>query len=466
MIGVYMIKSLMVVFALFSTLFAGIQETNEGSFIQIFSEPDSQSSIVAQVSTEKGKLEQLRCRSTRGDQVWCKVRYRNSDVKLQGWSDKKSLDAINQRTNKNSTFEKRFGGRYEDIGQALLPLKDGLLIVGNTESFGEGQGDVYVIKVDRFGNKIWSATYGGRYEESAKAVAPVKGGFMITGSTLSLGNMRQSLYVARISSNGELMWENGFFSDEDDRYVGKSIAKVNDKHMMIAGWEDHVQFFNSEVECYLTAVSINGQQKWVQRYGGKNPDKANSIIKVNGGYVFAGETESWGHGDKDVYVVKIAESGQREWHYTFGYKDDEYANQIIATRDGGYILVGTTNSDHHKSKDIYVVKLNADGKKEWQHYYGGEGKEEGFGIVEAKDGYVIVGYTETTKNFNSDVYLLKIDKQGNMFWKKTYGGSGDDEGYAIVNVKDGYVITGFSDGTSERGKDLYLLKVDKNGNLN
>ena len=461
-----MIKSAIVALVCVSSLFAGVQETNGGTFIQIYAEPDSQSSIIAEVSTEKGKLEQLKCRTARDSNVWCKVRYRNSDVRLQGWSDKKSLDAINQRDNTNPTFEKRFGGRYEDIGQTLLPLKDGFLVLGNTESFGEGQGDAYVIKTDLFGNKLWSATYGGRYEESARAIAPVKDGFMITGSTLSLGNMRQSLYVARISSTGELMWENGFFSDEDDRYVGKSIAKINDEHMMIAGWEDHVTFFNSEVECYLTAVSINGQQKWVQRYGGKNPDKANSIIKVNGGYVFSGETESWGAGDSDVYVMKIAESGQRAWHYTYGYKSDEYANQIISTQDGGYIIVGATDSDYRKSKDVYVVKLNADGKKAWQHHYGGDGKEEGYGIVEDKDGYVIVGYTETTQDFNSDVYLLKIDKKGNISWKKTYGGPDDDEGYAIVKVKDGFVITGFSEGGSDRGKDLYLLKVDRNGNLN
>lgn len=458
-------KYYLVVLMLASSLFAGITENKEGRYLQIFSEHDSQSNIIAEVSAETGKIEQLKCRSTRDDTIWCKVRYRDSDVTLQGWSDKKSLDVINQGPNTKATFEKRFGGRYGEVGRALLPLKDGILIVGQTESFGAGQNDAYVIKVDRYGNKLWSATYGGRYSESAEAVAPIKGGFMITGATLSFGNMRQSLYVARISNTGQLMWENGFYSDEDDRYIGKSIAKINDKHMMIAGSEDHIKFFNSEVECYLTAVSTNGQQKWVQRYGGEDPDRANSIIKVKGGHVFAGETETWGHGDSDAYVVKIDESGKRVWHHVFGYKDDENAKQIIPTSDGGYIFVGTTTSDRHKSHDVYVVKLDSNGEKEWQHHYGDEGKEEGFGIVEDKEGYVIVGFTESTKDYNSDVYLLKIDKQGNIFWKRTYGGPGDDEGYAIAKVRDGFVITGFSEGTYDKGKDLYLLKVDKNGYL-
>ena len=461
-----MIKPLLLIAILTSGLLAGIHETDKGSFLQIYSGHDSQSNIIAKVSTETGNIEQLKCRSTRDSTQWCKVRYRDKDVMLEGWSDKKSLDIINKRPNTKATFEKRFGGRYEDTGNALLPLSDGFLIVGKTESFGAGQSDAYVLKVDHYGNKIWTATYGGRYDESAEAVAPVKNGFMITGATLSLGNMRQSLYVARISNNGQLMWENGFFSDEDDRYIGKSIAKINDKHMMIAGWEDHIKFFNSEVECYLSAVSINGQHKWVNRYGGEDVDKANSVIQVKDGHVFAGVTETWGHGDSDAYVVKIDKSGQKAWHNAFGYKNDEHANEIISTRDGGYILVGTTTSDRHKRDDVYVVKLNKNGDKQWQHHYGDDGKEEGYGIVEDKDGYVIVGYTESTKNYNSDVYLLKIDKQGNIIWKKSYGGPGDDEGHDIAIVNNGFIITGFSEGSSNRGKDLYLLKVDRNGNLN
>lgn len=461
-----MIRSIFFVSMLTTALLALINETNEGRFLQIFAEHNAQSKIIAEVSTQQGKIERLSCRSIRDSSLWCEVRYRNKDVILTGWSDKKSLDAANEQPHTRATFEKRYGGRYADVGRALLPLRDGLLIVGYTQSFGKGQNDAYVLKVDRYGNTIWSGTYGGRYDDVAEAVVPVKNGFMLAGSTSSLGNMRQSLYAARISHKGKLMWENGYYSDKDDRYTGKSIAKVNDKFMLIAGSEDHVKFFNSEVACYLGAVSVNGEHTWVQRYGGKDLDKANSIIKVKGGHVFAGTTETWGHGNSDAYVVKIDASGQRVWHNAFGYNDDESANQIIATKDGGYILVGTTNSDRRKSNDIFLVKLNAKGDKEWQRYYGSEKKEEGFGIVEDRDGYVVVGYTENTRNFDSDVYLFKIDKLGNLFWKKTYGGSDDDEGYAIAKVDDGFFITGFSEGASDRGKDLYLLKVNKDGEIN
>ncbi|MGB5965796.1 MAG: hypothetical protein WBG65_09750, partial [Sulfurimonadaceae bacterium] len=168
---------------------------------------------------------------------------------------------------------------------------------------------------------------------------------------------------------------------------------------------------------------------------------------------------------KNMYVVKIDSSGSRVWHQAFGYDYDEEAEQVIATRDGGYLLVGTTNSDHNKLNDVYVVKIDANGYKQWQRHYGGKSDEEGLGVVETDDGYVIVGYTESTKDRSSDVYLLKIDRSGAIYWNKTYGGSGNDAGQAIVKVEEGFVITGYSEGPTGRGKDLYLLKVDQNGNL-
>ncbi|MEN8146661.1 MAG: hypothetical protein ABFR02_03495 [Campylobacterota bacterium] len=458
-------RSVLLATLLVSALFAGVHETNDGLFLEIYEDYDPQSKVIAEVSTEKGKIEQLRCRGTRDGSEWCKVRYHHDGVILQGWSDKRSLDAIASRPNTKPTFEKRFGGRYSDEGHALLALSDGFLIVGNTESFGKGQKDAYALKVDAFGNKLWSATYGGGSDDFAEAVVPVKGGFMLAGSTWSIGGEGQSLYMLRISQKGELLWENGYYAKKRDRYLGKSLAVLNDSHVMVAGSEEHIKFFNSDVLCYLSAINVNGQEKWVQRYGGNNPDRANSIIKVKDGFVFAGATETWGNNGKNMYAVKIDASGKRVWHNAFGYDYDEEAKQVIATREGGYILVGTTNSDHNKLKDVYVVKLDADGKREWHHHYGGRSDEEGFGIVEDEEGYVIVGYTESTKDRTRDLYLLKIDRNGAVFWTKSYGGFGNDAGHAIVKVKDGYVITGYSQGPTNRGKDLYLLKVDRNGNL-
>jgi len=448
-----------------STLFSSVIETNEGTFLQIYADKDPQSNIVATVSVDKGKIETSRCFNTRDDARWCKLTYTQNGVSINGFSDEKSLKALDSRANKKSTFELSYGGRYSEVGNAILPLEDGILLVGSTESFGKGQKDVYVVKVDNFGNKIWSGAYGGGSTDEANAVVPVQDGFMLTGTTSSFGNRVENIYLAKISKTGKLIWQKGYYSDKDDYYVAKDMVKISEDNLLIAGHEDHVKFFDAEVNFYLNAINTDGQRNGIKRYG-NGEEKSNSIISVSDGYVMAGETDTWGNGAKDSYVVKINKDGDRVWHNAFGWSYDEVANQIIQTKDGGYIIVGTTDSDHRNQKDVFVVKMDKDGNKVWQYHYGSKEHEEGRGIVETEDGYVITGYTKDTKSYNSDVYLLKIDKNGNIVWHRHYGGDRDDEGNAIAKVKDGFIITGYITSKKNNSKDLYLLKVDNNGNIN
>jgi len=217
---------------------------------------------------------------------------------------------------------------------------------------------------------------------------------------------------------------------------------------------------------YLNAIDVNGVGNGVKRYGGEDPERANSIISVEGAYVIAGETDTWGHGRLDAYVLKLDKDGKKIWHNAFGFNQDETANQIIATKDGGYIIVGSTDSDYKTQKNVYVVKISADGAREWQSFYGSRENDEGFGVVEAKDGYVVAGYTKGTPNYDSDAYLLKIDKRGNVLWEKRYGSSKDDRASAILKVDGGYVVAGYSTSIESYSKDVYILKVDENGNLN
>ena len=288
---------------------------------------------------------------------------------------------------------------------------------------------------------------------------------MVAGTTSSFGNRVQSIYLSKITKDGNLMWQNAYYSDKDDYYEAKDIIKISDNNLLLAGTEEHVKFFNSEVNMYLNAINTDGKRNGIKRYGGEDPERANSVISTPDGYVIAGETDTWGHGRLDAYVVKVDKDGNRQWHNAFGFDEDETANQVIATKDGGYIIVGTTDSDYRTQNNIFVVKLDADGTREWQSYYGTRENDEGFGIAEAKDGYVLAGYTKGTKNYDSDVYLIKINKNGTTIWEKTYGSTKDDRATAILKVEGGYVIAGYSTSIDTYSKDMYLIKVDENGNL-
>lgn len=459
-------KYLLLISLLSSLLLSrSITETRGGTFLNIYSQTNHQSNIVAKVSTRKGEINKKRCFNTRNNTRWCKITYTANELTLNGYVDEKSLNKIATNLNYNPTFEKSYGGRYNEVGNSILPLKDGFLMVGYTQSYGKGHNDIYLMKVDKFGNKIWSSVYGGTRSDIANAVVAINGGFMVAGTTSSFGEGPQSVYLAKITNDGKLVWQNGYYSDEDDYYTGNDMVKISDNNVMVAGLEDHVSFFNSEVDCYINSIYTNGKRNGIKRYGGNKMDEANSIIKTSDGYVFAGVTKTWGNGSEDAYVVKIDKNGKRVWHNAFGFKQNEVANQIISTKDGGYIIVGTTDSSRKNMKDIYIVKITHKGTREWQNHYGSTADEEGFGIVEVNNGYVVTGYTKDTKNYDSNVLLMKIDKFGSVYWSRRYGGSSDDVGNAIAKVKDGFVVTGYKTAKTSN-KDLYMLKVDENGNIN
>ena len=449
-----------------SALFAGVTQTSDGTFIDLYANKDNRSNIIATVSTDKGDLIKQRCYSTRTSERWCKVKYIYKDITLHAYTDEASLLSTYRTTKTKTTFAVSYGGRYDEEGNDIIALDDGFLVVGSTASFGDGQKDAYVVKIDKFGNKEYSLALGGSSNDEANAVVALKNSYMLTGYSGSYGNGVESLFVARIKNNGTVLWQKGYYSDKDDYYRGNDIVKISDENTLVAGYENHVQFFASETNIYVNAINSEGQRNGIKRYGGSKVDEANSIIKTTDGYLIAGMTKTWGRGGEDAYLIKLDTEGNRVWHNTYGYRFDEVFHQVIATDDGGYIAVGTTDSDIRNQQDIYVVKISADGKEQWSGHYGSREDEEGFGIVQSSDGYVIAGYTKDTESYSSDAYLLKLNKDGKVIWNRKYGLDKNDVAKAIIKTEDGYIVTGYKTSLETYSKDLYILKVNNNGYIN
>jgi hypothetical protein len=182
--------------------------------------------------------------------------------------------------------------------------------------------------------------------------------------------------------------------------------------------------------------------------------------------VIVGKTESYGNGDFDSYIVKLDKMGKKKWYAAYGGKDDDRASDIIAT-DDGYLMVGTTESFDNNYKDVYVVKTDKKGKMLWQHTYGGSRDDEAFAVTKAPDNaYVLVGRSKSFSRRNGfDLYLMKIDEKGKILWERTYGGESDDAGYDIVTTEDGYLIVGDKKTNRRRDSDAWVLKVNFKGKL-
>ncbi|MBU0495152.1 MAG: DJ-1/PfpI family protein [Chloroflexi bacterium] len=204
---------------------------------------------------------------------------------------------------------------------------------------------------------------------------------------------------------------------------------------------------------------------WTRTLGGPHAEGGRSIATTSdGGFVVAGYTYSHGAGDADVYLLKVDAEGQLVWARTFGGAGWEYGSAASQTRDGGYIVVGDTTSQSVGDKDVYLVKTDAEGHEVWSKTFGGAGLDVGQAVCESDDGgYVVAGYTEPADGGESDAYLVKVDAQGNEVWAKTFGGRGPEVGRAICRANDGgYVVAGAT-GSGSANSDVYLLKVDADG---
>ncbi len=364
------------------------------------------------------------------------------------------------------TFDKTFGGKEDDVAKSVVKTDDGYLIAGKTKSFTSDRDfDAYLIKIDKKGQKLWSKIYGGDDDEEANEIIRFGNDYVFIGSTGTYGNERLSFYITRINGEGDIGWQVTYHRDEDDEYFGSAIT-TDGLNLVAAGTERHLNFMSSKINPLIFQLDKNGTRGWRGYYGGKDDDFANAIISTGDGYLMAGETESYGHGDLDAYLVKLDKAGKEQWYAAYGGKNDDVAHDVIAIKDG-YLAVGTTDSFGLNRNDVYVIKTDKNGKKLWQKTYGGNRDDEGYAVTQSPDGgYVIVGRTESFSRRNGfDLYLFKIDSKGKLIWERTYGEESDDVGYDITATEDGYLIVGDKKTQISRDSDVWILKVDLDGKL-
>ena len=233
-------------------------------------------------------------------------------------------------------------------------------IAGYTYSFGAGETDVYVVKLDAHGNLQWTKTIGGpEIDLGHSLIQTADSGYAIVGKTNSFGAGDYDVYVVKLDAKGNLQWTNTIGGKNED--LAHSLIQTADGGYVIAGY---TVFLGAEppFNVYFVKLDAKGNLQWTKTLGGKNWDVGRSLIQTSdGGYAIAGETNSFGAGDYDVYVVKLDAKGNLQWTKTIGGPDYESGTSLIQTSDGGYAIAGKTISFGAGETDVYVVKLDKNG---------------------------------------------------------------------------------------------------------
>jgi hypothetical protein len=176
----------------------------------------------------------------------------------------------------------------------------------------------------------------------------------------------------------------------------------------------------------LVAGSATAQLEtlWTRTYGGPANDGFRSAVASgDGGFVAVGYTYSYGPGDVNVYAVRTDAAGDTVWMRAFGGDGRDYAYGVCRTLDGSYVIAGYTTSFGAGGEDVYLLKVDADGDVLWSRTYGGAEPDEARAVCAAADGGVVVsGRTESFGSGRSDCYVLKVDAAGDTAWTRVCGG--------------------------------------------
>ncbi|MEI6816886.1 MAG: T9SS type A sorting domain-containing protein [Bacteroidota bacterium] len=374
-----------------------------------------------------------------------------------------------------TAFQKVFGGGNADIcNDAIQTSDNGFVMVGQTNSFGAGAGDVYVVKCDSTGSILWTKTYGGSQDESGASIQQTNDhGFIITGYTFSFGNGGEDVYLIRTDSVGDTLWT-AAFGGPNHYDEGTCIQQTNDGGFIFTGTT--YSFGQGISDVYLVKMDFAGNITWVKTFGDTLLDEGHYVQQTSdGGYIIIGNTSSFRPYNTDIYLIKTDGLGNLQWSYAYGGNNIDYGYCVKQTSDGGFILVGTTYSFGYGNGDIYLIKTDANGLVTWSRTYGGTNFDDGKSVIQTSDGgYLIGGTTSNYIGGNEYVCSVKTDGYGNALWAKSYGGNQSSNGNSISQTNEGgYLIGGNTNSYGSGNSDLFLIKIDpwnndlcSNGNLN
>lgn len=387
------------------------------------------------------------------------------------------------------TWQRSLGGTKTETLNSMKQTQDGgLILIGQTNSNNghvsgnKGSNDIWVTKINANGAIDWQKSIGGSLSDNGSdVIETTDGGYLIVGQVYSNnGDVSGAGYLgasdawaAKLDYYGNIEWKKCYGDYQHDRFY--SVKQTADGGFIMAGsttsnHPDLMNDYRGDHDGWILKTDALGNVMWHNVYGGSSYDVFSKIVpSPDGGYIVSGYTKSQTLdlvtqtlGELDAWVIKIDIYGNLFWETTFGGALNEEAHDVLVNSGGKILVVGHTFSNtgnfpiNKGNTDLFVSMLSADGQVEWSKTYGGNEYDFGKGICTHGSGYLIIGSTNsnngdvTGKLGGQDVWLIKVDQQGDLLWRECLGGSLTDGGKEIQTTPDGgFVFAGSS--TSSNG---------------
>jgi hypothetical protein len=297
------------------------------------------------------------------------------------------------------------GNSGNDYGASVQQSTDGGYIVLGDFMMGSNR-QMWLIKYNSELHQEWDRLFGysDQNEFAGEVQQTTDGGYILVGTT---AGTHTNVFLIKTNGSAATQWYDQKGYDDYDE-LGTSVRQTSDGGYIFTGRTNR---FDSYFDCWLVKVDASGNTVWHNHYGSAGVlDEGTSVRQTNdGGYIVVGTTQS---SSSDIFLIKTDSTGNQQWSSTIGGPNSHWGEDVQQTSDGGYIIAGTTESSEDLN-DGYLIKTNSTGNIIWEQTFGGSGEDAFYSVQQTSDGgYIIVGSSESYGDGTADVFLVKTDQNG------------------------------------------------------
>ena len=380
-------------------------------------------------------------------------------------------------------WAKAYGSYSNDEALSIQKTSDGGFIVAGYMRISGTNDDIWVLKLDKDGNVQWQKVFGGPFLDQAYDVKETSdGNYIVAGySVTSVPSPQRNGFIVKLDSDGNFLWSLTYGDTADDEeFRSLTISQESGvEYIIVTGYTK--SFGAGGEDAWILKVnSSDGSIIWQKAYGTSNDDRFQRVItsSYNGSvsYVFAGRTYT-SSTRYDFWLMVTDKDGNikmsKRYFYPLLSPGDEFSWDIKETQDGAFVIIDLADRYIGSGgRDIWILKIRKeDGEIIWQKAFGGQYDDEARSLLIDENGDIIIAGTARSLVSGSnayDIWILRLDKDGNLKWQKVYGmmgssSSSHDLASSICQSDDGnFVIAGYTT-TSGGGTDVFVMKITPEG---
>ncbi|HNS12988.1 MAG TPA: T9SS type A sorting domain-containing protein [Bacteroidia bacterium] len=351
-----------------------------------------------------------------------------------------------------------FGGtKTEEFRDLTLTSDSGFALVGSTNGYGQGNRSVYLVRTDKHGNHIWSSVLGGSNVDRGYSILALNdGGFMIAGSSNSLGVNGYDGYLCRTDSNGEPIWEKGLGGADWDFFYNMEF--LPDSTIIVCG--ESYTYSAGGSDAWVLRVDLQGNIVWQQNFGATGNDAFYGLSILHDAIYLCGAYQS---SDLDGYLVKLDFSGQLIFEKTFNYLGADRFNAVDHTNFDWLFLSGGSIYTDSIGSEILIQQVDTNGVAGWALTGNGSTDDYFNAIVVKSNSELITAGIKNPGGFGQKgMWLVQHDSTLNNFRHYVFGGTLDEEGFSIIETPTGgLAVAGYTSSFGQGDLDACLLLLEK-----